>query len=378
MKNVHVASFKPSLRVSTFLLSFVLLIGSGCKKILDEFPPLGNDKSPKLIGDFRQVNLVANTIGYNAATIDPLLINGWGIAFSPTGTPWLGSTGGHVSTVYNSEGVIAGISPVAIPSPGGPTGGNPTGTVFNGSNTDFILSNGQAARFLFVGVDGIISGWNGAAGRTALLIKNNSATSAYTGLAIANDGGNVFLYAANFRARTIDVYDRTFNLVTTKPFSDPYLPAGYSPFNIQAVGDKLYVMYAKVGPDGRDEKGVGNGVVDVYTTSGVLLKRFASRGKLNAPWGVAQAPAGFFDTNGDGEDENAVLIGNFGDGRINAYSSDGAFLGQLRMNDKAIEIEGLWAISFPPTTSTIDANRLYFAAGPNEEKDGLFGYLIKK
>ncbi|MDQ3843937.1 MAG: TIGR03118 family protein [Bacteroidota bacterium] len=376
MKKVRANGFKLSF---VSFLAFFLLIAPGCQKILDNLPDLHNHIKPKLIGNFNQVNLVSNTSKYNPAVIDPLLINGWGIAFSRGGTPWVGSQGGHVSTIYNSEGAIAGISPVGIPSPGGPTGGNPTGVVFNGVNSDFILSNGQAATFLFVGVDGVISGWNGAAGRNALLIKNNSATSAYTGLAIASEGTNQFLYAANFRARTIDVFDRTFNQVTNKPFVDPYLPAGYSPFNIQAIGNQLYVMYAKVGPDGRDVPGVGNGVVDIYTTGGVLVKRFASRGELNSPWGVAQAPAGFFDDNSDGPDENAILIGNFGDGRINAYGADGTFLGQLSMNNKPIVIEGLWAIMFPPATATtIDPNRLYFAAGPDEEENGLFGYLIKK
>lgn len=369
-------AFSPSLMI----LLMVLLVAPGCKKLLDEFPDF-EDKKPKLIGNFRQVNLVANTSGYGAATIDPVLINGWGIAFSPGGTPWVASQGGHVSTIYNSEGVIQSISPVAIPSPGGPTGGNPTGVVFNGSNTDFILSNGQAARFIFAGLDGVISGWNAAlaTAKTALLAKFVPG-AVYTGLALANDGGQAFLYAANFAARRIDVFDRTFNSVMDKPFNDPFLPAGYSPFNITLIGENLYVMYAKVGPDGRDEKGVGNGIVDVYSTAGKLLKRFASRGKLNSPWGAARVPAGFFDNNSDGPDENAILIGNFGDGRINAYGADGTFLGQLRWkDDDPIEIEGLWEIRFPPTTATtIDPNRLYFAAGPDEEEDGLFGYLIKK
>lgn len=207
-----------------------------------------------------------------------------------------------------------------------------------------------------------------------ILIQNNSATSAYTGLALASDGGASFLYAANFRAGTIDVFDRLFAKVSGKPFLDPYLPPGYSPFNIQTVGDKLYVAYAKVGPDGKDVKGVGNGVVNVFSTNGTLLK-LADKGKLNSPWGIAQAPASFF--KGD-PSQTAILIGNFGDGRINAYSTDGKFLGQLRYNGKPIEIDGLWAITFAPTTSTIDPNRLYFAAGPNHEKDGLFGYITKQ
>ena len=354
-----------------------LLIGvfifSGCQKFIDEFHHK-KDKAPELPGDFRQVNLVANVLGYNAERRDPLLINAWGLTFSSGGVAWIGSQGGHVSTVYDREGLQT-LPPVAIPSPGGPTGGNPTGVVFNPSNTDFLLSNGAAGRFIFVGVDGIISAWNNAAGSTALLVQNNSATSAYTGLALATDAGASFLYAANFRTGAIDVFDRTFTKVSGKPFMDPQLPSGYSPFNIQTVGDKLYVAYAKVGPDGRDVKGVGLGVVYIFNTNGTLVKRFADRGLLNSPWGIAQAPASFFKND---PANNAILIGNFGDGRINAYSVDGKFLGQLRSKGKPVEIDGLWAIMFPPSTSTIDPNRLYFAAGPNHEQDGLFGYIIKQ
>ncbi|HVG14808.1 MAG TPA: TIGR03118 family protein [Chitinophagaceae bacterium] len=373
MKKISSKIFQPSSIAGAVLLFFLLIVAPGCQKLLDQLP--GHEQPPKMVGEFKQVNLVANKEGYGATRIDPLLINAWGIAFSSGGTPWIGSQGGHVSPVYNSEGAQAR-PPVNIPSPGGPTGGNPTGVAFYGGNTDFILANGQAARFIFVGVDGILSAWNGAAGNNALLIKNNVATAVYTGLAIASDGGNNFLYAANFAARTIDVFDRTFTPVTNKPFNDPYLPTDYSPFNITAIGDKLYVMYAKVGADGRDEKGIGKGIVNIYSTSGVLLKRFAAKGQLNAPWGAAQATPNFFDTNNTGDDENAILIGNFGDGRILAYASDGSYLGYLRMNNKPVEIEGLWEIRFAPTTSTVDQNRLYFAAGPNKEADGLFGYLI--
>ena len=361
----------PSLLRSFLLVTVIALITPGCQKLVDEFH---HKKAPELPGNYWQTNLVANTVGYEARRIDPFLKNGWGIAFSGGGTAWIGAQGGHVSTVYTSEG-LQQLPPVAIPSPGGPTGGNPTGVVFNASNTDFLLSNGAAGRFIFVGVDGIISAWNGAAGSTALLVKDNSEASSYTGLALAADAGANFLYAANFHARSIDVFDNTFTKVTTKPFWDPYLPAGYSPFNIQTVGDKLYVAYAKIGPDGRDVKGVGNGVVNIFNTNGTLFKRFAEKGKLNSPWGIAQAPASFF--KGDPA-QTAILIGNFGDGRINAYGTDGKFLGQLRANGKPLEIDGLWAIMFPPTTSTIDPNRLYFAAGPNHEADGLFGYITKQ
>ena len=363
-----------------FLLS-MLLFNTGCQKDLrnmnaEQQLPNGlanNSKVPQLLKDFTQVNLVGNNDEYNPARVDPLLVNGWGLAFSPTGIAWISAEGTGVSTVYNSEGSQV-LPAVSIPSPGGATGGHPTGVVFNGT-TDFKLPNGNPARFIFDGVDGVISGWNG--GPAAIKVVDNSSTSAYTGLAIAKDGVNNFLYAANFRAGKIDVFDKDWVEVNTKPFMDPSLPAGYAPFNIQTVGQQLYVTYAKVDPaEGEEEKGPGLGYVDIYNTDGSFVKRFVSNGQLNAPWGIAWAPAGFFGT--DERAQPAILIGNFGDGHINAYSQDGNFLGQLRAHGNPIVIEGLWAISFPPATATsINPNRLYFAAGPDDEEDGLFGYIVK-
>jgi uncharacterized protein (TIGR03118 family) len=342
------------------------------------------DKPPKELKDFVQVNLVGNNDKYAPARVDPLLLNAWGLSWSATGVAWVSSTGGGVSTVYNGEG--GQVRPaVAIPSPGGNTGGLPTGQAFNGG-TGFVLSNGQPARFIFVGVDGILSAWNGAAANNALLVKNNSATSAYTGLTLAMSNGAPHLYAADFRAGKIEVWNQAWDVVPMT-FKDPYLPNGYAPFNVQVVGTMLYVTYAEVGPDGRDVPGQGNGFVSIFTTEGQFVKRFASRGALNAPWGVAAAPDSFFVDTEDanvmkgGHDEfegPVVLIGNFGDGRINAYSQYGRFLGPLRKKGRAIEIDGLWAISFAPTTSTISQDRLYFTAGPDKEANGLFGYIIKE
>ena len=378
---------KPEIYLTVKSLSLLLLIPLavffiGCNKLND----------PKALKDFAQVNLVANNDEYAAAHIDPQLLNAWGLAFSSGGTPWVNSTDGHVSAVYDKEGATVR-PPVNIPSPGGATGGSPTGIVFSASTTDFILSNGQPARFIFVGEDGILSGWNGAAGANALLIKNNAATSVYKGLALATNAGANYLYAANFRTGKIDVWDKNFAPVSM-PFTDSHLPAGYSPFNIKAIGSWLYVMYAKVGPDGDDQAGLGNGYVDIFNTDGSLVKRFATKGPLNSPWGIALAPPSFFvDTDSDPADknsgngslkkepnqENIVLIGNFGDGRINAFRENGDFIGQLRSHGRAVVIDGLWALSFPPATATtIDPNRLYFTAGPDGEEDGLFGYLIKQ
>lgn len=360
---------------TTALVMLLLFFSTSCKKSIQ--PSASPDeltsapfKDPKQLKDFTQVNLVGNNNEYDPAHIEPNLVNGWGIAFSPGGVAWVNATNTGLSFLYNSVGVPPR-GPVAIPSPVAATGGLPTGIVFNGSS-DFKLPNGNPARFIFVGVDGVVSGWN--TGNFAIRMLDSSATSAYTGLAIGVASGANYLYAANFRAGRIDVFDKDWRSITTMPFHDPNLPAGYSPFNIQNVEGKLYVMYAKVGPDGRDEAHPGFGYVDIYNTSGVLERRFTSNGQLNAPWGVAKAPASFF-----GEDGMAgvVLVGNFGDGRINAFDSDGRFLGQLRKSGQPIIIEGLWAIMFPPATSTINPNWLYFAAGPDHEENGLFGYITK-
>jgi hypothetical protein len=199
----------------------------------------------------------------------------------------------------------------------------------------------------------------------------------------------------------IDVWDTTFSPVSL-PFHDPFIPSGYGPFNIQAVGSWLFVIYAKVGPDGDEQPGAGLGFVDVFNPDGSFVKRFASRGPLNAPWGVTMTPANFLadndmsDDDGQGKksgkdglkgksgkhDDNdmqpVILVGNFGDGKINVYSVDGQFLGQLHSHNHTIVIEKLWALSFAPTSATtIDPQRLYFTAGPNDEMDGLFGYLLK-
>ena len=201
------------------------------------------------------------------------------------------------------------------------------------------------------------------------------------------------------------MWDKNFAPVTWMPFNDSHLPAGYSPFNIRIVGDWLYVMYAKVGPDGRDLAGLGNGFVDVFSTGGKLVGRFASKGLLNAPWGIAKAPASFFEDKdkdqddlsknegggskeeendqkvegGSQEEDSVILVGNFGDGHINVFTPGGQFLGQLKVHSHPLIIDGLWALSFAPASATaIDPNRLYFTAGPLHESEGLFGYLIKQ
>jgi len=357
--------FNPTAFRSFIGLSFLaLLLVTSCKK---------EEKPPKALSSYLQTNLTANNDEYvKPVQTDATLLNSWGLTFNPSGIPWIASEAGHVSQVYTAEGATV-IPAVKIPSPSSlDGGGTPTGIVFN-PTSDFVIPSANAnpasaAKFIFDGDDGVISAWNGTRGGTAYRVA--ATTGGYFGLAIGHVDNVNYIYAANFKDGRIDVWDGSWKAVSMK-FSDPFLPASYSPFNIQAIGDNLYVMYAKVGNGGDEEHVVGEGLVDIYTMAGKFVKRFATGGKLNAPWGVALAPTSF-DANG----EELLLVGNFGDGRINAYNKGGKFLGQLtRPDHTTLEIEGLWSLQFPPFTSSIDPNRLYFTAGPDDEKDGLFGYL---
>src|SRR6185312_7754279 len=322
------------------------------------------------------------------------------------GIAWVNANGTGLSELYTGQGAIVR-PPVHIPSPTDSVGGAPSGDVFVGG-AGFVLADGAGANFMFVGEDGILSGWNGADGNNAQRVRDLSATAVYKGVTMDSTGGHHYLYAANFMTGNIDVFDQSFHLVSM-PFHDPGLPAGYAPFNIVPVGDWLFVNYAEQTPGSIDEMhGHGLGFTDVYTPDGIFVRRFASRGTLNAPWAIAWAPAGWLsaadmdstgaDMDNSGEKQTSatsdkgdhgdrdhdistpvVLIGNFGDGRINVFAPDGHFLGQLQSHKQVISIDGLWALTFPPATATsIDPRRLYFTAGPNDEADGEFGYLIKE
>ncbi|MDO3626955.1 TIGR03118 family protein [Mucilaginibacter sp. BT774] len=316
-----------------------------------------------------QVNLVSDTIGFGAARTDTNLNNAWGIAAAPGGPLWISSNHKGVSVVYSKTGQTLK-DPVTIPSIALGQTGAPTGVIFNGT-ADF-----GANKFIFASEDGIVAGWS--SGNSATTVADRSSFNAvYKGIAMANDGTANFLYLTNFKGGKIDVFDKNFNYVTDKPFMDPGVPAGFAPFNIVNIGGKLYVSYAKLkGPDNMDDQaGPGNGYVDIFTPGGILVKRFASQGKLNSPWGIALAPAGFGD-----EKQSTILIGNFGDGRINIFDLQGHFEGQLQSKGQALTIDGLWDIDFlennmPGGNST---DPLFFTAGPNEEGHGLFGYVQKK
>ncbi|HEV7860421.1 MAG TPA: TIGR03118 family protein, partial [Pyrinomonadaceae bacterium] len=254
--------------------------------------------------------------------------------------------------------------------------GLPTGVVFSGSASDFSFTGGGStgpARFIFATISGNIVAWKGGLTTAVVVASKPFPANVYTGLAIGNNGTANFLYAANFGQKKIDVYDKNFASTTLAgSFTDPTLPADYAPFNIQNLGGKLYVEYAKVDPaTGRDLPGPGNGYVSVFDTNGNFLGRLVSNGPLSSPWGVTIAPAGF------GAFPGALLVGNFGDGRINAFNpTTGAFLGTL--NDEAgnpIEIDDLWALNFGNGVGAGDTGTLYFSAGYDDENHGLFGSL---
>jgi len=319
-----------------------------------------------------QTNLVSDIPGLAAFT-DPNLKNPWGISSSPTSPFWVSNNGTGTSTLYNSLGQPFPVaSPLVVTIPPSP-GATPTGQVFNGGS-GFALAPGQPARFIFATEAGTIAGWNPGTNPTNALIEvDNSASGAvYKGLAIGNNGSGDFLYAANFGNGKIDVFGSSFGAATLAgSFTDPNLPAGYAPFNIQNLNGTLYVTYALVGQGGDDVPGAGNGIVDAFDTNGNLLKRVVTGGSLNSPWGLALAPAGF------GEFGGALLVGNFGDGLINAFNpTTGALLGALRdATNNPIANDGLWGLRFGNGGNGGNVNTLYFTAGLNNEQNGLFGSI---
>lgn len=353
-----------------FIIPF-LTISFSCQKSMND-PSANsrqggnNDIAPKELKNFVQVNLVGDNNSKKPANLDALLVNGWGIIFSPGGEAWVSSEAKGMMNIYNYDGKTIA-NPISIPGAVSGTG-RPTGHVYN-PTTEFKLPNGNAAEYIFATADGTISGWNN--GNSAVK-KITNTNASYSGIALMSEGSNFFLYAANFAQNRIDVYDKNWNAVS-KPFSDPNLPSGYSPFNIHAVSDgKLYVMYAKKDASGKPEIAPGNGYVNVFDPNGMLLNRFATKGKLNAPWGIVKAPAAFW-----GESSlipNLVLIANYGDGHINVFEESGNYLGVLSLKGKAVEIDGLRGITFPPSNG-LHRNYMYFASGPNNGSNGLVGYI---
>ncbi|HUJ30926.1 MAG TPA: TIGR03118 family protein [Candidatus Acidoferrum sp.] len=306
---------------------------------------------------YAQTNLVSNSSG--ATTTDPSLVNPWGISASATSPFWVSDEGTSVATLYQGNGTQVALV-VSIPS------SDPTGQVFNSAGS----SNFNSDAFLFATLSGDIDGWRGALGTNAEIEVLGQGAS-YTGLALANNGSDNYLYAANFASGAIDVFYKSFSR-TLLPggFLDPNLPAGYAPFNIQNINGKLYVEYVQV--DSITHLPVpGTGIVDVFDANGNLLQRLATGGALNDPWGVTLASSNF------GQYSNDLLIGNFGNGEINAYDPvTGAFLGTLEdVSGNPIVNSGLLALEFGNGYSNADPNALYFTAGTSltGSGTGLFG-----
>jgi uncharacterized protein (TIGR03118 family) len=305
---------------------------------------------------------------------NPNLVNPWGLAFNETAGPaWIANAETGTSLVLDGNNQL--LLTVELPALAGSDHASPTGIVFNKSADGF-----KADAFVFVTEDGTVDGWQRSLGTSAAMrIDNSGAKAIYKGATIAGATGSERLYATDFHNAKIDVFDRNYQPVTLPAgaFVDPTLPSGYAPFNVDSIGNLMLVTYAKQDENAEDDvKGAGNGFVDLYDTGGTLLSRLASNGSLNAPWGIAITPDDF------GTIPHRLLIGNFGDGRINVYQIaltqkglTASFEGQIGASDGTpLAIDGLWSLRFP-TGPGFDKSALYFTAGPGEEEHGAYGRL---
>ena len=319
--------------------------------------------SSAAMAQYQLKNLVSNQVG-QAKHDDPLLVNAWGLARSPSSPFWISDNGTGWSTIYTAAGIKQGLE-VSIPSASGSGPGQPTGIVFNGSN-DFQVG-GWNAFFLFATFDGTISGWAPQSNpNAAIIVVNNSGSQAnYTGLAITNHASGNFLFAADAWNNKVDMYDGNFNLV--KSFTDPTVPAGFAPFGIQDIDGLLFVSFAA-------QSGGPGGYIDIYSEDGVWLKQLTQGPPLNQPWGFAAAPKDF------GPLSNTLLIGNDNGGTstINAFNAlTGQFVGTMKdVAGKDIKFDQLWAIEFGGgSPNNGDTNQLFFTAGPNNSEAGTFGVI---
>jgi len=326
---------------------------------------------------FRQINLISDQPG-QARFTDTNALNAWGLTFA-FGDMFVVENHAGVASFYEPSGRSEDLV-LRIPSPAGPDATSaPTDVAFNESALfgaqHFQVMVGTEllpSLAIFATEDGTIASWVPFldSEQVVIAVDNSAAGAIYKSVALAQTHKGPFLYAANFHQGFVEMYDQNFSLVKT--FTDSTVPADFAPFGIRFIGGKLYVTFAKQRPPDNvdDQAGPGFGYVDVFDTDGNLVRRFASEGALNAPWGMALAPHNF------GRFKNALLVGNFGDGRINAYNTrTGAWLGQLQdRHGNPIEIDGLWGLAFNPDSES-DSSALYFTAGPNDENDGLVGLL---
>ena len=310
--------------------------------------------------DFAIHNIASDQNGVAPIT-DPNLVNAWGLISSGTSPFWIGANGSGTSLLYNGATETNLALVVSIPGDG-----SVTGVAFNG-NGGF---NGDV--FLFDSEDGTVSGWRGALGTVAETLVLGSSSNVYKGVTVGSVGGNPYAYLANFRNGTIDVLKgNALAPDLTGNFTDPNLPSGYAPFNIMNLGGTLYVTYAVQDASKHDDvAGPGNGIVDKFDLNGNLLGRLVTGGDLNSPWGLAIAPAGFGGLGGD------LLVGNFGDGMIQAYDPLGGFVEQLPgISGSPLSIDGLWGLQFGNGGNAGPVNSLFFTAGPDGESHGLFGVI---
>jgi uncharacterized protein (TIGR03118 family) len=336
--------------------------------------PMGNGMS--YAASILVSDVVSANNPYNAPHVDARLINAWGIAFNPQGVVWVANNATSTSTLYDGTGVPQSLV-VSIPAGiAGPA--SPTGIVFNASTAFPVTQGGMTGSsvFIFAGEAGTISGWSPTVNPTNAVTAFDGAGAGkvYKGLAHASLGGADFLYAADFHNGVVDVFDANFSKLSTPgAFADPSLPAGYAPFGIQAIGNLIYVSFAKQDAQAHDEvDGAGLGAVDAFDLSGVLVKRLVpAGGALDAPWGMAKAPANFGPFSG------ALLVANFGNGKINAFDpATGALLGTLSTSGgAAIAIDGLWGIAFGNGINSQPTNTLFFSAGPAGETHGVYGRI---
>lgn len=325
-------------------------------------------------GKYKTTTLVSDG-SVTAANIDANLKNGWGIVFNPTGFVWVSDNATQKSTLYDGNGVPQSLVVTIPPAASGQAAG-PTGIVFNSSADFMVHANGFSgpAIFLWATEAGTIAGWSPKVLATQAVTAHDDGVggAVYKGLAIASNNGANLLYAADFHNAKVDVFNTTFAKVQLAGnFSDPSIPPGMAPFGIQTIGTTIYVTFAKLGADGRTQvNGAGNGVVDAFDTSGRFVRRIASGGVMNSPWGVAMAPSNF------GAFSNDLLIGNFGDGTINAFDPvSGQSKGPLTLADgSSIKQPGLWGMAFGNGVSNQPTNTLFFAAGPTPTT-GVYGRI---
>lgn len=342
----------------------------------------------RVLGGAAVVSLVAGTAAaqyiptvlvsdgsVQAPHTDPNLVGAWGIAFDQNagGFGWSANRGSGSATMYDGAGTPQPLVVAISAFGGGP--GQPTGVVYNPTDEFTFSGNGFAgpATMLFTTGDGSIAAWSGLMqpADQAILVANNGADALYRGAAIASTASGARLYAPDFHSGRVDMFDGSFSLISGG-FVDPNLPAGYAPFNVASIGDGLLVSYALQAGNGMDDlPGAGHGIIDEFDTQGNLLRRFAAQGALNSPWGMAVAPAGFGPFAGD------LLVGNSGDGTINAYDlATGAFMGTLLdAQGSPIVIDGLRGLAFGNGFNGQGADSLYFTAGPDAGLHGLYGRI---